>query len=191
MKRCSSCGKLKDESEFYHYKSSKDGLTHQCKQCMSEYRASKREHYKEYTAYRREVDNETIKADRRKHYRNHPESRMLMAAKQRAKNQGLEFNLTIDDIAVPDKCPLLEVPFVAGEKGNYEYTPSLDRIDPTKGYIKGNVWVITKRANTMKNNATREELLKFADNIYKYFGDNDIVQPIEKSIELQDKEPVG
>lgn len=43
----------------------------------------------------------------------------------------------------------------------------------------------------MKNNATREELLKFADNIYKYFGDNDIVQPIEKSIELQDKEPVG
>lgn len=114
-----------------------------------------------------------------------------MAAKQRAKNQGLEFNLTIDDIAIPDKCPLLEVPFVAGEKGNYEYTPSLDRIDPTKGYIKGNVWVITKRANTMKNNATREELLKFADNIYKYFGDNDIVQPIEKSIELQDKEPVG
>ena len=80
--------------------------------------------------------------------------------------------------------------FVAGEKGNYEYTPSLDRIDPTKGYIKGNVWVITKRANTMKNSATREELLKFADNIYKYFGDNDIVQPIEKSIELQDKEPV-
>ena len=174
MKRCSSCGKLKDESEFYHYKSSKDGLTHQCKQCMSEYRASKREHYKEYMAYR-----------------NHPESRMLMAAKQRAKNQGLEFNLTIDDIVIPDKCPLLEVPFVAGEKGNYEYTPSLDRIDPTKGYIKGNVWVITKRANTMKNNATREELLKFADNIYKYFGDNDIVQPIEKSIELQDKEPVG
>ena len=190
MKRCSSCGKLKDESEFYHYKPSKDGLTHQCKQCMSEYRASKREHYKEYMAYRREVDNETIKANRRKHYRNHPESRMLMAAKQRAKNQGLEFNLTIDDIVIPDKCPLLEVPFVAGEKGNYEYTPSLDRIDPTRGYIKGNVWLITKRSNTMKNSATREELLKFDDNIYKYFGDNDIVQPIEKSIELQDKEPV-
>lgn len=184
MKKCSSCGKLKDESEFYHYKSSKDGLTHQCKQCMSEYRASKREHYKDYMAYRREVDNETIKANRRKHYRNHPESRMLMAAKQRAKNQCLEFNLTIDDIVIPDKCPLLEVPFVAGEKGNYEYTPSLDRIDPNKGYVKGNVWVITKRANTMKNNATRAELLKFADNIYKYFRDNDIVQPAGKPAEL-------
>ena len=85
----------------------------------------------------------------------------------------------------------INVPFILGEKGNYEYTPSLDRIDPTKGYIKGNVWVITKRANTMKNSATREELLKFANNIYKYFGDNDIVQPIEKSIELQDKESVG
>lgn len=93
-----------------------------------------------------------------------------MAAKQRAKNQY--------------KCPLLEVPFVAGEKGNYEYTPSLDRIDPNKGYVKGNVWVITKRANTMKNNATRAELLKFADNIYKYFRDNDIVQPAGKPAEL-------
>ena len=191
MKRCSSCGKLKDESEFYHYKSSKDGLTHQCKQCMSEYRTSKREHYREYMAYRREVDNETIKANRRKHYRNHPENRMLMQAKQRAKRRNLEFNLTIDDIVIPVKCPLLGVPFVLGVQGNYEYTPSLDRIDPNKGYIKGNVWVITKKANSMKNSATKEELLKFADNIYKYFGDNDIVQPIEKSIELQDKEPVG
>lgn len=191
MKRCSKCGKLKDESEFYHHKSSKDSLTHQCKQCMSEYRASKREHYKRYMAYRREVDNEVIKANRRRHYRNHPESRMLMAAKQRAKKLGLDFNLTINDIIIPDKCPLLEVPFVAGEKGNYEYTFSLDRIDPSKGYVKGNIWVITKKANTMKNNATKEELLKFADNIYKYFGDNDIVQPVEKSAELQDKEPVG
>lgn len=191
MKRCSKCGKLKDESEFYHHKSSKDGLTHQCKQCMSEYRVSKREHYKRYMAYRREVDNEVIKANRRRHYRNHPESRMLMAAKQRAKKLGLDFNLTINDIIIPDKCPLLEVPFVAGERGNYEYTFSLDRIDPSKGYVKGNIWVITKKANTMKNNATKEELLKFADNIYKYFGDNDIVQPVEKSAELQDKEPVG
>lgn len=43
----------------------------------------------------------------------------------------------------------------------------------------------------MKNSATKEELLKFADNIYKYFRDNDIVQSTEKSVELQDKEPVG
>ena len=43
----------------------------------------------------------------------------------------------------------------------------------------------------MKNNATKEELLKFADNIYKYFRDNDIVQPTKKLVELQDKEPVG
>ncbi len=114
-----------------------------------------------------------------------------MQAKQRAERRNLEFNLTIDDIVIPDKCPLLGVPFVLGVQGNYEYTPSLDRIDPNKGYIKGNVWVITKKADSMKNSATKEELLKFADNIYKYFGDNDIVQPIEKSIELQDKEPVG
>lgn len=191
MKRCSNCGIEKEDSEFYKYKSSKDGLTHQCKQCMSEYRASKREYYRNYMAYRREVDNETIKANRRKHYRNHPESRMLMQAKQRAKRRGLEFNIDITDIVIPDRCPLLDVPFVMGTQGDYEYTPSLDRIDTTKGYIKGNVWVITKKANSMKNSATKDELLRFVDNISKYFRDNDIVQTDGKPSELQDKEPIG
>lgn len=178
MKRCSKCRELKDESEFYHHKSTKDGLTPQCKQCMSEYRATKRAHYKEYMAMRRATDNEVIKETRRKSARSHPEWRMYVAAKRRATEKGLDFNIEPSDIVIPERCPLLNVPFINGTKGNYEFTPSLDRIDPTKGYIKGNIWVITKKANSMKNSATKEELLTFVDNIIKYFGDNDIVQSL-------------
>ncbi len=62
-----------------------------------------------------------------------------MNSKARARNSGLEFNLEYSDLIIPDKCPILNVPFVLGAKDNYPYSPSIDRIDSTKGYIKGNV----------------------------------------------------
>ena len=72
-------------------------------------------------------------------------------------------------------------------------TPSLDKINPKKGYIKGNVCIISMKANVMKNNATREELENFAANIINYLKNEDLVQTIEneESIELKDKEPLG
>jgi len=42
-------------------------------------------------------------------------------------------------------------------------SPSLDRIDPTKGYVKGNVWIISHKANTFKSYATHEELKILTD----------------------------
>ena len=76
-------------------------------------------------------------------------SPMWSRAKYRAKQKGLEFNITKEDIIIPDTCPLLGTPMES---------PSLDRIDSSKGYIKGNVWVISNRANTLKNDATLSEL---------------------------------
>ena len=106
-------------------------------------------------------------------------------AKDRATKYGLDFNIEESDIVIPDMCPILEVPFEWGVKGNYEYSPSLDKIDPTKGYVKGNVCVISKKANSMKNSATYEELKKFCKNVLRYSLNND-----EKEIiESEDKEP--
>lgn len=78
---------------------------------------------------------------------------------------GFDFNLDRSDIVVPDCCPILGTPF---EYKTY-YTSSIDRIDSDKGYIKGNVQVISHKANAMKNSATKEELVKFANWIMKTY----------------------
>ena len=74
---------------------------------------------------------------------------MWNSAKSRATEKGREFNIKLSDIVIPDLCPVLGVPMDR---------PSLDRIDSSKGYAKGNVRVISHRANMLKNNATIEEL---------------------------------
>lgn len=89
-------------------------------------------------------------------------------AKDRAEKQELAFNIKESDVIIPEICPILEVPFEWGTKGEYEYSPSLDKIDPTKGYVKGNVWVISKKANSMKNSASPQELDVFCKNVLKY-----------------------
>ena len=108
-------------------------------------------------------------------------------AKSRALKNNLEFNIEESDIIIPDICPLLEIPIILGDKNNYENTPSLDRIDNSKGYIKGNIWVISKKANSMKNSATFKELSTFCKNIRRYSLNT---FEYEES-ELKDKEPLG
>ena len=93
---------------------------------------------------------------------------MWYRAKQRAKKYNLDFDIQESDIIIPEKCPILEVPIILGSKDNYEYTPSLDRIDNSKGYVKGNIQVISKKANSMKNSATYQELITFCKNILRY-----------------------
>lgn len=94
-----------------------------------------------------------------------PHVRMWRRCKSRAKARGIEFNISKEDIEIPDICPILRMPLVVhrGKPGSYNDSPSLDRKNPNKGYIKGNVWVISSLANVMKNNATEEQLNLFAD----------------------------
>lgn len=86
---------------------------------------------------------------------------MLKRAERRAKEKGLEFDLTVDDVVIPELCPILGVPLVIGEgKGPKPFSPSLDKINPDMGYTKGNVVVISMRANQIKSNASLEEIEK-------------------------------
>jgi hypothetical protein len=66
-------------------------------------------------------------------------------------------------LSFPLSCPILDVPL--DYKKHTEYSPSIDRIDNSKGYIDGNIQVVSIKANRMKNSATESELIKFAQNV--------------------------
>ena len=96
------------------------------------------------------------------------EHNLWMSAKRRAKASGLEFDLNLEDIQVPTHCPLLGVVMHTAQGVLSAYSPSLDRLDATKGYVKGNVWVISHRANTIKSNANLAELKLLVTNLAKF-----------------------
>lgn len=96
---------------------------------------------------------------------------MCRNARYRAKQRGLPFDLVAEEIVVPTVCPLLGIPLRIDNCGQpAPDSPSLDRIDPRLGYVRGNVQVISYKANTMKQDATPAELLRFAHSITTAFG---------------------
>jgi len=96
--------------------------------------------------------------------------KMLNSAKKRAKDKGLEFDLELEDIVVPQRCPLLDIPLKFGNKTCHANSPTLDRINPTMGYVKGNIQVISHKANTIKSNATISELILLTERLYELYG---------------------
>ncbi len=71
----------------------------------------------------------------------------------------MEFNITQEDVLVPDNCPVLGIPLSLDEtRGFSDNSPTLDRIDNSLGYKKGNVLVVSWRANRIKCDATPKEL---------------------------------
>jgi len=94
---------------------------------------------------------------------------MIRNSKWSAKRRNHEFNLDMEDIQLPEYCPLLGIKLYYNfEKrthfNSYNHA-SLDRIDNSKGYIKGNVIVLSRLANAMKNQADFNQLLTFSDNM--------------------------
>ena len=98
-------------------------------------------------------------AKKSKAYRTkHPERMLLNHARMRARARGLEFNIELADVVIPTHCPVLGIPLALGDGGVTPGSPSLDRIDNSRGYVKGNVRVISHRANSLKTDATFAEL---------------------------------
>lgn len=85
---------------------------------------------------------------------------MLRSAKSRANKRGLPFNLTVDDFTIPETCPALGIEITLD--GDPDSAPSLDRVVPSMGYVRGNVVVISNRANRIKNDASAHELRRIA-----------------------------
>ena len=86
--------------------------------------------------------------------------RVVTRIKSKCKAKGIPFDLDVTDVIPPDFCPVLGIKLELHNQGSGYHvdSASVDRIDPTKGYTKGNVRVISARANLLKNDATSDEL---------------------------------
>jgi hypothetical protein len=106
----------------------------------------------------------------REYLRRFPERRMFNEARRRALKEGLEFNIELEDVKIPDVCPILNIPIrqkpFDGLRIASPNSPSLDRIDNTKGYVKGNVRVISTKANTRKSDLTLEDIKRLYEYAY-------------------------
>lgn len=167
MKRvCKLCNNLKDlEDDFYKHAESLRGRDKRCKKCHSD-KGTINMRLRRKDPKLREGHNRASK----KYYRRNRELSMWRDARYRAKMQDLPFDIEVSDITIPDKCPILGIGLTIGNsKENRESSASLDKINPKLGYVKGNVQVISSRANTLKSNLDMSTLIK----LYSYMKKGD------------------
>lgn len=133
MKQCKVCKEHKQLEEFGRSKNRLDGYLHECKNCWSVKKAA--DYRKKWFEYQARLK------------------------KSECKRKGLPYDLTPEYLESiwTDTCPIYGVEFVRFDK-SHPHSPALDRLDPSKGYTKGNVVYISARANRIKYDATADEL---------------------------------
>jgi len=164
-KYCKRCEAEKEISQFY--KHNKTGLRFYCIECTKKLAKQDALKYRYTDKYK-----EKIKRTQEKRIQN-KEKALLTSVKQRSKRKNINFTICVEDIVIPEYCPILGIPIKHNTTGLQPDSPSIDRIDNSKGYTKDNIRVISNRANILKKDITIEELEKiiaFYDNIR---GDSD------------------
>lgn len=136
-KACTACAEVKSLDQFPPDRRGPRGVQAQCRAC--------------------------INAWMKVHYRKNPAWSMIRRAKARAAKKGLDFDLTLEDVTpLPEVCPVLGVPLRMSTDHRDPWTYSLDRIDNSRGYVRGNVMVMSYHANRLKNDGTADEHEKIA-----------------------------
>ena len=153
MRMCTNCNNVKEDSEFNVYtRNQKTYVKYTCKLCEATLP-------NKYYAANKDTILKTKAEDRVKN----PEKYLHIAAKSRAKRDGVPFDIAVEDIIIPEFCPVLGIRLKSNTKyGSKKDSPTLDKIIPELGYVKGNIQVISHLANSMKSYATPDELLAFA-----------------------------
>lgn len=140
MQQCRICKRILPDECFQKNKTNKTGLDYRCRECRSKEAKLRRQnnYFVEYCRGKR----------------------------SQCKKKGLQFNLTPEYLESiwTGVCPIFGVEIHRASKGMGSHNSAhLDRLDPSKGYVKGNVSWISGRANRIKYDATIEELRAIAD----------------------------
>jgi len=182
MKTCTQCYNEKAETEFHMVKGKPRS---KCKTCQNSINKAWRDRHPEHSKLRYERDKdrmltrsrlwrkthaEQVRTAARNKYANNIPEILLRASKVRAKLKGREHTITLSDIKIPEKCPVLGIPIYYKPTGGLPNpnSPTIDRINNNKGYTPDNIVIVSRRANVLKNDATMDELrriIDFYDNI--------------------------
>jgi hypothetical protein len=154
-KQCSVCGVLKPLSSFHRCNKSRDGADCRCKQCKAEHdKRSRSENRLKYQF-----------------------KDLLADSKRRAKKKNLPHDLDIKYLRsiATEYCPYQNVKLRWADDSIDENfgtcsanSPSIDRIDDKKGYVRGNVVIVSHRANAIKRDATEQELIELGLRIAQF-----------------------
>jgi len=113
-------------------------------------------------------------------------------AKRRSKKKHLPYNLStnyLQSIFPKDFiCPILKYKMIVNKKQVGKLSPTLDRINPRLGYVKGNVEFVCMLANHMMSNANGNDLKRFSkwiNNRYRREGNNNAKKYIYKTHGVQ------
>lgn len=166
---CSKCHQVKNlDSENYgvhryYYDDSGEiksvGYDGFCKPCMIDKRVN---------------HNRRIKEDPRRYC-----GKLIPQLRFRAKEQGVPFDLSTEDLyKVLESQNFLckhtgtVLDFSLKSKGNYPHRdfPSVDKMDPKRGYVAGNIAWVVYSINRMKSDLTEEEFISFCHNISRRYG---------------------
>lgn len=145
-RKCSHCKNTKPIDQFVKDANKPLGRRYVCKPCFSIYLKSQ----KHKDIVRRS------KIKRKVHV-------LWFYAMKRALKKNIEFTIKEEDIVIPDVCPVLGIPIMKDCMKMCDNSPSIDRIDVSKGYTKENVCVISLRANMIKNCGSVDEHAKIVE----------------------------
>jgi hypothetical protein len=122
------------------------------------------EYRKKNKEKRSEQNKDWYQSYRKVKFTNDPQHYLWYVARTRSRQNGAEFTITKEDIIIPKICPILGLELVKGN-GYLPNAMSLDRVNNEKGYIPGNVRVISRKANIMKSDLTIDLLEKIINYI--------------------------
>lgn len=168
-KICTSCNRELPHEAFNKDKSRSDGRRNRCRECDAAYFQQK---YKDPTWKKAHCNRAKTRRTRLKN----EEPTEIWAydavanVRQRARRAALRCDIDLDYVRslVVDTCPLLGLPLLYAQPKLSDNSPTLDRKCPSLGYTKGNLAVVSHRANRLKSDSSIEELQTLLNNLIKY-----------------------
>lgn len=161
--KCSRCQQEHPDSEFVNKNGKPVRCCSRCQKHSKRVYADDPQRSIERSLKSQRNRHEQIKAYKREQIRKYPERYLHHMARIRAKKKRVPFELTVENVTIPTHCPILGIPLSINSGKSGPNSPTLDRIIPQLGYVPGNVIVMSHRANTIKSDASVEEIRKVLD----------------------------